>query len=68
MQEKIRILMLKRNIQLKELAEKLGTSSGNLSNKLKRNNFSQNELEEIAIALNCKFNASFTMNDTGETI
>lgn len=68
MQQKIRIILVKRNMQLKDLADKLKTTSGNLSNKLRRNNFSQKELEAIAAALDCKFQATFTMNDTGEQI
>ena len=35
---------------------------------MNRDNFSEKELHEIATALNCKFEAYFTINDTGEKI
>ena len=68
MSEKIKILLVKRNMSLKELAEKIGNTPSNLSNKIKRDNFPENELHEIAKALNCAFTAGFTLNDTGEQI
>jgi len=68
MTEKIKILLIKRKMTVKELAEKLGYTSQNLSGKFKRDNFSERELFEIAQALDCTFVARFIMNDTGETI
>jgi len=68
MAEKIKILLVKRNMSLKELAEKIYNTPSNLSNKIKRDNFPENELHEIAKALNCDFSANFIMNDTGEQI
>lgn len=52
---KIRVILLERHMTLKELAEKIGTSGNNLSNKLARDNFSEKELHEIADALNCDY-------------
>ncbi len=67
--EKIRILLVKRgNISEAELARRLGISPQNLNNKMKRDNFTEKDLQKIAEALNCSFNASFTLNDTGETL
>ena len=40
MSEKIRIALVKRKISVTELANSLNTSQSNLSNKLKRDNFS----------------------------
>ncbi len=68
MTEKIKILLVKRKISLKELSEKLKCTSQNLSNKLRRDNFSESELREIAEALNCTLDISFVMNDTGEKV
>lgn len=68
MSEKIRIVLLKRKMTVSQLAEKLGISQSNMSNKLKRDNFSEKELTEIAIALDCNLGLSLTMNDTGEEI
>lgn len=68
MSEKIRIVLIKRKMTVSGLAEKLNTSSQNLSGKLSRDNFSEKELTEIANALDCTFEANFTLNDTGEKI
>lgn len=68
MAEKIRIILIKRKMTLTTLAERLGKSPQNISAKLTRDNFSEKELQEIAIAVNCSFEASFTLNDTGEKI
>ena len=67
--EKIRILLVKRgNISEAELARRLGISPQNLNNKMKRDNFTENDLVEIAKALDCTLSVNFTMNDTGETL
>ncbi len=67
--ERIRILLVKRgNISEAELARRLGISPQNLSNKMKRDNFSEKDLILIARALNCTYSVSFTMNDTGEIV
>lgn len=66
--EKIRIIMLKRNIKLKDLASKLGTSQSNISDKLKRDNFSEKDIQKIAQALECSAETFFVFKDTGETI
>lgn len=67
--DRIRILLIKRgNISEAELARRLGISPQNLNNKMKRDNFTEKDLEEIATALNCSFSVSFKLNDTGEEI
>lgn len=66
--EKIKIILGRRNMTAKELADRLGTSRQNLTNKFARNNFSEKELSEIASAMDCTYEAKFTLNDTGETI
>ena len=68
MSEKIKIALLKRKMTVTQLAEKLNTSSQNLSNKLRQDKFRENELREIAEALNCDYEANFIMRDTGEKI
>ena len=35
---------------------------------MKRDNFTEKDLREIAAALNCTFKTEFILNDTGETI
>ncbi len=67
--EKIRILLVKRgNMSESELARRLGISPQNLHNKMKRDNFNESDLREIAKVLNCTFKTEFILNDTGETI
>jgi len=67
MAEKIRILLIKRgNISEAELARRLGMSTTNLYNRLKRDNFTERDLKRIADVLNCTFKAEFTLNDNGE--
>lgn len=68
MSEKIKIVLLKRKMTVTTLAEKLGTTRSNLSNKLSRDNFSEKELRDIAEALNCDLDMDFTLRDTGEKI
>jgi len=69
MAEKIRILLVKRgNISEAELSRKLGLSAQNLNAKMKRDNFTEADLRKIAEVLDCSFEATFKMNDTGEII
>lgn len=68
MAEKVRILLVKRKITVTDLAKRLGISQSNLSNKLSRDNFSEKELQQIAEALNCDLDISFTLRDTGEQV
>jgi len=51
-----------------ELAEKLNTGKSNLSGKMKRDNFSENDLKKIAEVLNCDYDIVFTMKDSGKQI
>ncbi len=68
MTENIKIVMLKRKMNIKELAARLGTTGNNMTNKFKRDNFSENELNEIANALNCKLDIALIDNETGQRI
>ncbi len=68
MSKKIRTVLLERDMTIKELAEKIGTNGNNLSNKLSRDNFSDNELREIAEALDCDYDGIFTLRDSGKKI
>lgn len=66
--EKIRILLIKRNVTMSELASKIETTPQNLSNKLNRDNFNEKEIRSIAEALGCDFNVTFTLKETGDTV
>lgn len=68
MAEKIQIMLVKRKMSRAALAKKLGSSSSNFYAKLKRDNFTEKELSMIAEALDCTFEAKFTMNDTKESV
>ena len=69
MTEKIRILLIKRgNLSEAELARRINISPQNFHNKLKRDNFTENDLVEIAKALDCKFEAHFILPETGDKI
>lgn len=68
MGEKIKVLIDRRGVTITELAGQLGTSRQNLTNKFARDNFSEQEIKEIARKLNCEFVGTFKMLDTGEEI
>lgn len=68
MSKKIKILLIERDMTMTDLAKKLETSKSNLSDKMKRDNFSEKELIEIANVLNSDFRGSFIMRDTGKEI
>ena len=68
MAEQIRKALIIRKTPLKELAAKLGCSSQNLSGKLKRDNFSENELLKIAEALNLEYQCGFVVPETGKSV
>lgn len=68
MSEKIKIVLLKRKLTITNLAEQLNTTRSNLSGKLSRDNFNEKELQQIAEALDCDFEANFVLRDTGEKV
>ena len=63
MAEKVRHLLIAINMQNKELALKLGTKPSNLSGKLRRDNFSEKELQDIAKACDAIFEGNFILKD-----
>lgn len=63
MTEKIKILLIKKGMNASQLAHKLETSQPNLSKKMKRDNFSENELKEIAEALEVKYEGFFFLKN-----
>lgn len=67
MGEKIRILLKRKKMTISELAIAIGTSNQNLSNKLVRDNFSEQELHKVAEAFGCHFEGFF-MFDNNEKI
>ncbi len=65
MTKKIEILLIECGMEKKELAQRLGTSASNLSGKLRRDNFSEKELQDIAQACGVVYKGVFVL-DGGE--
>ena len=55
-----------RDMKLSDLANRLDKSTSNFYQMLKRDNFRENELEEIADALNCDLSIKFVDRETGK--
>lgn len=68
MTKQIKMIMLLKDISVNEIAARLKTSPSNMTNKFKRDNFSENELREIANALDCKLDIAFIDNETNQRI
>lgn len=66
--KKIKILLIEREITLTELARRLNKSVPTMSDKMKRDNFSEKDLKKIAEVLNYDYDIVFTDKDTGKTI
>ena len=64
----IKICLLQKNIQMKDLAERTNQTQQNLTNKMRSNNFRISELEEIAAALNAKLEINFIDNETNQAL
>lgn len=65
---KVKMLLAARNMTQKDLAERLETSSQNITAKIRRDNLSEEDLHEIAEACGATFEGTFTLTDTKETI
>lgn len=63
MGEKVRILLKRKKMTIVDLAAAMGTSNQNLSNKLSRDNFTEQELRKIAEVLGCRFEGFFIFED-----
>lgn len=65
--EQIKVLCVRSDISVAELARRLGTTPQNLSGKMKRESFTVAELENIANAVNGSFERKFVL-ENGEKI
>lgn len=65
--EKIKVLCIRCNVSMAELARRTNQSPQNLSAKLKRESFTIAELDEIAEALDTTFEKNFVLPN-GEKI
>lgn len=66
--EKIKIILKRNGLTTSVLADRLGISRQNLSNKLSRNNFSEKDIYSIADALNCDVDIRFINRENGEQL
>lgn len=65
--EQIKVLCVRTNISVSELARRMGMSPQNLNAKLKRETFTIADLERIAKATGTTFERKFILND-GESV
>ncbi len=66
--KKIRILLIERDITLTELSKRLKKSLSTMSDKMRRDNFSEKDLKQIAEVLNYDYEIVFTDKETGKTV
>lgn len=59
--EKLRIAMIKLNVNQTQLAERSGQSQKNLSNKMQRNDFKLSEYERLVTALGCELEVTIQL-------
>ena len=68
MAKKINQLLIEVDMEKQELAKLLNTTQANISGKLKRDNFSEKELQEIAEACGAIYEGRFIVKKTGKEI
>ena len=64
--EKTEYVLVARKMNKSQLAEKLGVTPQNLSNKLIKDNLKEADMLAIAEALNCKLTITLELNDSGK--
>lgn len=65
--EQIKVLCVRSDISVAELARRIGTTPQNFNGKMKRKSFTIAELEDIAEAVNSSFERKFVL-ENGEKI
>ncbi len=65
--EQVKILCVRCNISIAELARRIGKSPQSFNSKLKRGSFTISDLDEIASVVNAKFERNFIL-DNGDKI
>lgn len=58
-EEKIDVALARAKMSRSELARRLGTSPQNLSQKIKRNTFNDDDMHKIAEAIGCEWKSDF---------
>ena len=57
--EKIKTIMNRQKFSMGDMAEQTGQSRQNLSNKMRRNDFSESEIQKMAAVLDCSAEVIF---------
>ena len=65
--EQIKVLCVRSNISVAELARRIGTTPQNFSSKMKRESFTISDLEYLAETVGCSFERHFVLPD-GEKV
>lgn len=65
--EQIRVLCVRTGVSLSELARRINQTPQNFNAKIKRNTVTQNEMKQIAKALNATYEQYFVL-ENGELI
>ena len=65
--EQIKVLCVRSDISVAELARRIGTTPKNFNGKMKRESFTIAELEDIAGAVNSSFERKFVLKN-GEKV
>ncbi|MCL2773656.1 MAG: helix-turn-helix domain-containing protein [Oscillospiraceae bacterium] len=68
MAKKINQLLIEVGMGKQELAKLLNTTQSNISGKLRRDNFSEKELQDIADACGATYEGRFIVKNTGKEI
>ena len=66
--KKIKMLLVEREMTLTDLSRLLNKSPSTMSDKMRRDNFSEKDLKQIADILNYEYNIVFTDRTTGKQI
>ena len=66
--EQIKILCIKLDISISELARRYGSSPQAFSQKMKREGFTPDELKKMAIAAGCKYETAFILPNGDKVI
>ena len=66
MSEKIKMIMVQRDVRGADLADTLGCSRQNVWRLLKEDNWNEAQLKKIADRLNCELEINFRLKDTNE--
>lgn len=61
--EQIKVLCVRSNISVAELARRMGTTPQNFNSKLKRESFTISDLEYLAETIGCSFERHFILPD-----